>query len=107
LHRDLTESAKAEIAKMQREAGTDFPLTVSRTGVTSALAEAAADCGADLVVIGRGKAQKRLGRFRTHTNDIIRQAPCPVLSYCLAASCNADFARDNEDAEFMAGSRKP
>ncbi len=105
LHRDLTESAKAEIAKMQREAGTDFPLTVSRTGVTGALAGAATDYEADLMVIGRGRAQKRLGRLRTHAYDIIRQAPCPVLSYCFSPSCNAaDSANETEDAEVLAGS---
>ena len=107
LHRDLAESAKAEISKMQREAATDFPVTVSRTRVTSALADAAIDYGADLILIGRGRAQKKLGRLRTHASDIIRQAPCPVLSYCFSPSCNADdFARETEEAELLAGSAK-
>ena len=85
LHRHLADSARAEIEKLQVEAGTNFPLTIGETGVADALAEAAQDCEADLIVIGRGKARKTLGRFRTHAYDIIRHAPCPVLSCAFAA----------------------
>jgi nucleotide-binding universal stress UspA family protein len=35
---------------------------------------------ADLVIIGRGMLDQSLGRLRTHSYAIIRQAPCPVLS---------------------------
>lgn len=35
---------------------------------------------ADLVICGRGVIQGTLGRLRTHVHDIIRSAPCPVLS---------------------------
>jgi len=34
----------------------------------------------DLIVIGRGALQGTLGRLRTHSYGIIRNAPCPVLS---------------------------
>jgi nucleotide-binding universal stress UspA family protein len=85
LHRHLADSARAEIEKLQVEAGTNFPLTIGETGVADALADAAQDCEADLIVIGRGKARKTLGRFRTHAYDIIRHAPCPVLSCAFAA----------------------
>lgn len=96
LHRYLMESARVEIAKLQRQAGTDFPLTVSGAGISNALAEAASEHGADLIVIGRGKAQKTLGRFQTHACEIIRYAPCPVLSYSLrqqdriSSTCTAE-----------------
>ncbi len=104
--RDFAESARAEIAKMQREADTDFAVIVSEKGVTQALTETAADYGADLVVIGRGKAQKRLGRLRTHVYDIIRQAPCPVLSYGFSTSFGAEHqAQETEDTELLASSR--
>jgi nucleotide-binding universal stress UspA family protein len=83
LHRYLMESARVEIAKLQRRAGTDFPLNVSGMGISNALAEAANERGADLVVIGRGKTQKAVGRFQTHAYEILRYAPCPVLSYSL------------------------
>ena len=35
---------------------------------------------ADLLVIGRGKAQGVLGRLRTNAHDLIRYSRCPVLS---------------------------
>jgi hypothetical protein len=81
LHRYLVESARVEIGKIQRQAGTAFPATVSGGGISTALAEAAKDGGADLVVLWRGKAEKTWGRFLTHAYEIIRCAPCPVLSY--------------------------
>lgn len=35
---------------------------------------------ADLIVIGRGHTQSGFGRLWTHTYNIIRHAPCPVVS---------------------------
>jgi nucleotide-binding universal stress UspA family protein len=96
LHRYLMESARVELAKVQREAETSFPLTLSGIGISDALADAASDHGVDLVVIGRGKAQKTWGGFQTHAYEIIRYAPCPVLSYSLnqqdriSSSCNGE-----------------
>jgi nucleotide-binding universal stress UspA family protein len=96
LHRYLMESASVEIAKLQRQAATEFPVTISGLGISNALTEAANESGADLIVIGRGKTQKALGSFQTHAYEIIRYAPCPVLSYSLnqqdriSSSCNAE-----------------
>jgi nucleotide-binding universal stress UspA family protein len=81
LHRYLTESAQGEIAKLQQEAGTDFPVEVSGQAISTAVSEIALQKQCDLVLIGRGQAQKRLGYLRTHAYQIIRDAPCPVLSY--------------------------
>lgn len=83
LHRYLTESARVEISKLQREAGTQFPLTISDDRIARAIADVARDQSADLIVVGRGKCQEAFGRLRTHTYDIIREAPCPVLSYAV------------------------
>ena len=114
LHRYLMESARVEIGKMQREAGTQFPLTVSEVGISNALAEAAKEHGADLIVIGRGKAQKALGRFQTHAYGIIRYAPCSVLSYSLnqqdriSSSCTAEhLCQCAGDAPLLTGSLTP
>lgn len=63
-------------------------------GVTVTESEIAVECGtpadvvrrialdshADLVVIGRGKIRKPLGRLRSHAYAIIRESPCPVIS---------------------------
>jgi len=112
LHRYLTESARVEISKLQRQAGTDFPLTMSGNPISRAVADAAMAHRADLIVIGRGKSQETFGRLRTHAYDIIRQAPCPVLSFALAqpartfSSCSE--ARPDQyatDAQPLIGSR--
>jgi hypothetical protein len=42
--------------------------------------QAALGHSADIVVIGRGVIQKPLGRLRTGAYEIIREAPCPVIS---------------------------
>jgi nucleotide-binding universal stress UspA family protein len=114
LHRYLMESARVEIAKLQRQAGTEFPVTISEAGISNALAEDASRHGADLVVLGRGKAQKALGRFQTHAYEIIRYAPCPVLSYSsnqqdhISSFCSAEHpCQCAEDAQLLTGSRKP
>lgn len=40
----------------------------------------ATEWDADLVVIGRGEAQKPFGRLRSDAYGIIRESPCPVVS---------------------------
>lgn len=114
LHRYLTESARVEISKLQRGAGTDFPLTIVGGGISRAVASIAAEKGADLVIIGRGKAQEQFGRLRSHAYEIVRDAPCPVLSYSLSqrdrisSSCNATRpARYEATEQLLTGSRKP
>ena len=94
LHRYLLDTARVEMCSLQRAAGTAFPLTVASSCISRAIADTAADFGCDLVVIGRGKAQAGLARLRTHAYDIIRQAPCPMLSVVsqdhTSSSCNAE-----------------
>lgn len=83
LHTFLVQSAGEEISRLQSEAGTEFPVTLTEKPIgqyTASLGTEAED--ADLIVVGRGKTQELFGTVRTHTYDIVRQAPCPVLSYC-------------------------
>ncbi len=81
LHRYLMESARVEISKLQREAGTQFPVCIEGTAIHEAVAEMAETWDANLVVIGRGKAKGAIGQLRTHLCEVIRRSPCPVLSY--------------------------
>lgn len=111
LHRYLVESARVEIAKLQREAATTFPLLISRLGIGEAVEETATALKTDLVVIGRGKQHVTFGRFRTHAYDIIRHAPCPVLSYSLtqqdriSSSCTVEhLSRPAEGAQLQTDS---
>lgn len=114
LHRYLTESARVEICKMQREAGTEFPLAISGKGIANALTEGADEYRADLMLIGRGKLQKVFGRFQTHAYEIIRYAPCPVLSYTpnqtdhTSSSCSVEhLCQCAGDAPLLTDSRRP
>lgn len=81
LHAYLADSARVAISKLQREAETEFPVSIKVCGIPNAIAEVVLEQRADLLVIGRGKVQQTLGRLRTHAYQIIRDAPCPVLSY--------------------------
>jgi nucleotide-binding universal stress UspA family protein len=82
-HQRLREIAEAEIAMKQKEAGTSFPLTITDGHVAQDTADVATELDADLIVMGRGRTRGILGPMRTHAAEIIRDAPCPVLSYSL------------------------
>ena len=76
----LFETAREELARLQREAGTNWDTVLEGGDVAQAVRKAAGQHHADLVVIGRGVMQERFGRMRTHVYSVIREAPCPVIS---------------------------
>jgi nucleotide-binding universal stress UspA family protein len=80
LTRFLFDTARERIAKCQKEACTDWAVCIEGGRLSSVLRGAVMRSEADLVVIGRGHLQDRLGRFRTNVGAIIRESPCPVLS---------------------------
>lgn len=82
-HRQLIKLAEEEIRGLQNQAGTGFSLTLTENSIVQDVAKVVLDKRADLVVIGRGVAQGTFGTLRTHAYDIIRQVPCPVLSYSM------------------------
>ncbi len=78
--RKLRENAKHTIQDLEKAADISVPLCVSTGTVSDVVREEAVKNGMDLILIGRGALQGTLGRLRTHSYGIIRQAPCPVLS---------------------------
>jgi nucleotide-binding universal stress UspA family protein len=78
--RFLFDTASAQIAARQKEAGTDYDVCVEYGNVPSVIRNEALRCGAHLVVIGRGRLQEFLGSLRTNVGAIISESPCPVLS---------------------------
>ena len=80
LQAEVNQQARAAIEALQKSAGIEAPLRVAEGAIADAVAEAAEEEGADLVLIGRGALQATLGRLRTHVYGIIEEAPCPVLS---------------------------
>ena len=76
----LRVQARESIEKLQNAVGVKTPLCVAVGEVAGAVREEAERHNSDLIIIGRGLLHETLGRLRTHSHGIIRQAPCPVLS---------------------------
>jgi nucleotide-binding universal stress UspA family protein len=76
----LRQIARDEIAKLQRDAGTNFEVCLEGGSAAHVIRAAAFHHEADLVVIGRGSIHETFGRLRTNAYNIIRDSPCPVLS---------------------------
>jgi nucleotide-binding universal stress UspA family protein len=76
----LQDFAREEIAKLQKEAGTNFDSFVELGSVSKVVHEAAEKFNADLIVIGRGVVNRFAGDLRTEAYGIMRESPCPVIS---------------------------
>jgi nucleotide-binding universal stress UspA family protein len=77
---ELLKESRAEIGRMQQEAGTDAEICLEAGDVSKAVRAAALQYQANLVIIGRGKIHETFGRLRTNAYAIVRDSPCPVLS---------------------------
>jgi nucleotide-binding universal stress UspA family protein len=77
----LISTANEELARLQEEAGTTLDVCIGAMPVARWIREVAMHHAADLVIAGRGKLHMNLGRLRTNAYSIIREAPCPVLSF--------------------------
>jgi nucleotide-binding universal stress UspA family protein len=71
--------AREKIANFQREAGTNFDVSVDVGAVSAVLAEMARKLQANLMITGRGVSEDLLGSVRSHGYPIIQESPCPVL----------------------------
>lgn len=79
VRRYWVERALKELAPLLKKARAAEP--VLRGGpVANVLAEVAREQTAGLMIIGRGHANKKLGRLRTHSLSIVAKSPCPVIS---------------------------
>jgi nucleotide-binding universal stress UspA family protein len=76
----LREQSQQAIEQEMQSAGITAPVCVAVGSIESVIREEAERHEADLVIIGRGVLDATLGRLRTHSFDIIRQTPCPVIS---------------------------
>ena len=78
-HRVRTE-AEGMIRFLLSEAATQGDIIV-KTGEAPHIVRAAAEeCGANVLVIGRGRSEGILGRLRTNAYAILRESPCPVAA---------------------------
>jgi nucleotide-binding universal stress UspA family protein len=76
----MTRHAEAEIQKAQDSAGSQAEVEIVCGETPKAVCTVAKDWNADLLVIGRGARTGILGRLRSRSYAIIREAPCPVVS---------------------------
>lgn len=76
----LIAEAQSTLEKCKTDWGIDARTRVACGPTPRALHDAALQDEADLLVVGRGHFQDRLGKLRSHLYDVIRLAPCPVLS---------------------------
>jgi len=72
--------AREDYSPLAAEAGVTAEIEVVEGPVGESIAMACKKYEADLLVVGRGVVQGTFGRLRTHITDIIRRAPCPVLT---------------------------
>ncbi len=72
--------ATERIEKLQAAAGTSARVFLSGGDSAEVIARAAADSGADLLVIGRHDATGLAGYLLQNAYAILRDSPCPVIS---------------------------
>lgn len=103
VHRQLKFMAEQEIASLQQKAGTNFPLHITEHYIADDITGMAAEWHADLIIIGRGRTQNMFGTLRTHAAEIIRQAPCPVLSFSMEQAKRVSSRKGEEVAAHAVG----
>jgi nucleotide-binding universal stress UspA family protein len=77
----LIQMATQDMAKLQAAVGTNLEASVVAGDIGPVVRQLAETQDADMVVIGRGVMRGTLGRLRSRSYEIIRQSPCPVLSF--------------------------
>lgn len=88
----LIDCAREDLERLQAQAGTNLEVCMEGGAVSKIVQAAALHHDVDLILIGRGVLQERLGRLRTNAYSIIRDAPCPVLSVSSEAAPEPELA---------------
>ena len=77
----LKDAARISAARLQQETGTSFDVCLQAGRPSRVIEMAALHHEADLVIIGRGQPHGFAGQLRADAYSIIRDCPCPVLSF--------------------------
>ena len=77
---DRIEAAHFHLRELAGGLGLNVTRNVLEAPVADGVSREAARLGADLVIAGRGHAQGVFTTLRSHLYQIVREAPCPVLS---------------------------
>jgi universal stress protein A len=78
--KDLIDAANDRLRELKSKLGIDAPHTSIGGMTADVVCQEAIRKEADLVVVGRGRAQGALSRVWSRLYDIVRESPCPVLS---------------------------
>jgi nucleotide-binding universal stress UspA family protein len=77
---EIIQASESGLRELKQRVGMDAPHVISTAAVREAIAQQAAATKADLIIVGRGHAQGRLGNVWSRIYSIVRDSPCPVLS---------------------------
>jgi nucleotide-binding universal stress UspA family protein len=80
LHRNVNQSRLEQVQSMLAEIGAEARVDVDFGEPSDLVPSVAKDIAADILVIGRSMDDSLIGRLRTHSQAIIRDSPCPVIS---------------------------
>lgn len=80
LKKQLTEAAHVRLREMMGRLSVDAPHVVVDGVLPEAVCEQVIRSKADLIVTGRGHAQKTFSRMWSKLYPLIRESPCPVVS---------------------------
>ncbi|MGJ5819304.1 universal stress protein [Paludibaculum fermentans] len=78
--KELMDNADLELRGMLRTAAIDAELIVLAGAPAPEVSREALKQQADLIIVGRGHDQGRIDRMFSQLYEIVREAPCPVLS---------------------------
>jgi nucleotide-binding universal stress UspA family protein len=78
--KDLIDAANERLRELKKKLGIDAPHTTIDGMTADGVCQEAVQKEANLVVVGRGRAQGALSRIWSRLYAIVRESPCPVLS---------------------------
>ncbi len=74
------EQASEQLTALRDALGLSAKVIVAGGGIADTVRRQASELGADVLIAGRGACAGRIGRLRSNAFEIIRSAPCPVIT---------------------------
>jgi len=81
LQDSLRDAANIRLRELKAELGIDAPHRIAEGPVASSVRREAERVQADLIITGRGLELGAISRFWSNLYPIVRESPCPVLSF--------------------------
>jgi nucleotide-binding universal stress UspA family protein len=78
--KDIMDAADFKLRELKGQFGISAPHVVIEGPIAEGVRQEAIRRKADLIVMGRGRAQATFSRIWSHVYPIVRESPCPVLS---------------------------